>query len=103
MVLHFEGKYAQPSRSFSIDNGLHIPFQAGTWNVIIENKKHFSAYLNIKCGQNSTTSTENMPIDKFYFYLYERPKSWEVVRIVYCGLIEFSIFWWCVNTDNPSI
>ena len=75
MVLHFEGKYAQPSRSFSIDNGLHIPFQAGTWNVIIENKKHFSAYLNIKCGQNINTSTEKMPIDEFYFYLYARPKK----------------------------
>ena len=83
MVLHFEGKYAQPSRSFSIDNGLHIPFQAGTWNVIIENKKHFSAYLNIKCGQNINTSTENMPIDEFYFYLYERPKKmFKLTRIM---------------------
>ena len=30
MVLHFEGKYAEPSRSFSIDNGFHIAFQAPT-------------------------------------------------------------------------
>ena len=81
MVLHFEGKYAQPSRSFSIDNGLHIPFQAGTWNVIIENKKHFSAYLNIKCGQNINTSQKHANWWILLLFVW-KTEEWEWYTVV---------------------